>query len=55
MLLERLWLISDFNNVIRHYVEDENKFSFHMADNLSDLFLDTRGVIISNYKRLMDG
>ncbi|EFO20340.2 hypothetical protein LOAG_08148 [Loa loa] len=52
---EMLRRIEDFNNVIRHYVEGENKFSFHTTNNLSDLYLDTRGIIISNYKRLMDG
>ncbi|CAG9535932.1 unnamed protein product [Cercopithifilaria johnstoni] len=52
---EMLRRTEDFNSVISHYVEDENKFNFHAADNLSDLFLDTRSTIISNYKRLMDG
>nr|CRZ23213.1 Bm9068 [Brugia malayi] len=52
---EMLRRIQDFNNVVRHYLEGENKFTFHAANNLSDLFLDTRGVIISSYKRLMDG
>uniref|UniRef100_A0A0R3RWX6 Conserved oligomeric Golgi complex subunit 7 n=1 Tax=Elaeophora elaphi TaxID=1147741 RepID=A0A0R3RWX6_9BILA len=52
---EMLRRTEDFNNVISHYLEDENKFSFHTANNLSDLFLDTRGTIVSNYKRLMDG
>uniref|UniRef100_A0AAF5RV97 Conserved oligomeric Golgi complex subunit 7 n=1 Tax=Wuchereria bancrofti TaxID=6293 RepID=A0AAF5RV97_WUCBA len=52
---EMLRRIQDFNNVVRHYLEGENKFTFHAVNTLSDLFLDTRGVIISNYKRLMDG
>ncbi|MCP9260652.1 hypothetical protein DINM_004039 [Dirofilaria immitis] len=52
---EMLRRIEDFNDVIKHYVEDENKFSFHMANNLSDLFLDTRDIVMSNYKRLLDG
>ncbi|VDK82589.1 unnamed protein product [Litomosoides sigmodontis] len=52
---EMLRRTEDFNNVISHYIEDENKFSFRAAGNLSDLFLDARSIIMSNYKRLMDG
>ncbi|VDK64365.1 unnamed protein product [Onchocerca ochengi] len=51
---EMLRRIEDFNDVVKHYVEDENKFSFHAANNLSDLFLDTRDILISNYRRLLD-
>ncbi|VDN04382.1 unnamed protein product [Thelazia callipaeda] len=45
----------DFDSVIKHYVRGENKVEFHVVDNLSNLFLDTRVAIISSYSRLLDG
>uniref|UniRef100_A0A915PS90 Conserved oligomeric Golgi complex subunit 7 n=1 Tax=Setaria digitata TaxID=48799 RepID=A0A915PS90_9BILA len=52
---EMLRRTEDFNDIIKHYLENENKFNFHTANKLSDLFIDTRDMIISSYKRLLDG